>query len=82
VCGQQVGRYVRFTLLSLALWPSAVLAEGATHMGTAEQQRACRIDVLRHCRGVRDDLAIADCLKANARQLHPACQRIIESAIR
>ncbi len=81
MCTQQVGRYVRFTLLSLALCPGAVLAEGA-HRGTPEQQRACRIDVLRHCRGIQDDLAIADCLKANVRELHPACQRVIESAKR
>jgi hypothetical protein len=51
-------------------------------MGSQQQQQACRIDVLRHCRGIRDDLAIADCLRANAPSLHLGCRRVVEGGNR
>jgi hypothetical protein len=68
--------------LSLAVMPSVVPAQAEPHMGTPQQQRACRVDVLRHCRGIRDDLAIADCLKTNASSLHLGCRRVVESGNR
>ena len=46
--------------------------------GTAEQQRACRPDVLRHCRGIEDDHAIEACLRANVHRLRPACREVFE----
>jgi hypothetical protein len=49
------------------------------HKGTAQQQRACRPDVLRLCRGIHDDDAIFECLKANTAKLHSACRELIES---
>ena len=47
------------------------------HSATA---RACRSDVLRHCRDMQDqdDYAIADCLKAHERQLSPACRQALK----
>jgi hypothetical protein len=51
-------------------------------MGSPQQQRACRADVVRHCRGIQDDLAIADCLKANASTLRLACRQVIEGSNR
>jgi hypothetical protein len=67
---------------SLAVVPSVVSAQGEAHMGSPQQQRACRVDVLRHCQGVHEDLAIADCLKANAPKLHLACRQVVEGSNR
>jgi len=54
------------------------------HLGTPEQQRACRPDVQRFCREVQNqgDYAIADCLKTNERRLSSACRRVIEAGSR
>lgn len=56
----------------------------AGHQGTLQQQRACRPDVLRHCRRLLDqsDSALADCLRANARNLSPTCRDALQSAER
>jgi hypothetical protein len=55
--------------------PCAALAQ---HAGTPQQQAACRPDVLRFCRGIRDDYAVADCLRANAGRLRHSCRNVIE----
>ena len=46
------------------------------HGGSVQQQRACRSDVLRHCRNMRDqdDAAMVSCLKAHEGQLSAACR--------
>jgi hypothetical protein len=49
------------------------------HKGTAEQQRACRADALRLCRGIHDDDAVHQCLRTNIAQLHSACRDVLES---
>jgi hypothetical protein len=51
----------------------------AGHKGTAQQQRACRPDVLRLCRGIHDDDAVFECLRANTAKLHSACREVIEA---
>ena len=79
---QKTVRCLKLVAFSLAIMPSVVSAQDKPHMGSPEQQRACRVDVLRHCRGIRDDLAIADCLKANAPHLHLACRRVVEDGNR
>lgn len=58
----------------------SLAAEG--HQGTLLQQRACRPDVLRHCRRLMDrsDSVMADCLRANARDLSPSCRDALRSA--
>jgi hypothetical protein len=52
----------------------------AGHKGTAEQQRACRPDALRLCRGLHDDEAVYTCLKTHLATIHSACREVIESA--
>jgi hypothetical protein len=52
----------------------------AGHKGTAEQQRACRPDALRLCRGIHDDDAVHQCLRANIAKLHSACRDVFESS--
>jgi hypothetical protein len=54
------------------LVPAAFAQGGGApgHLGTPEQQRACRPDVQRFCREMQNqgDYAIADCLKTNERR--------------
>ena len=75
-------RHVLVLLLSLTTFPVIAAEERLeeSHQGTTEEQRACRSDVVRYCRGVQDkgDDAMVDCLKLNLRRLKPACRQIIE----
>jgi hypothetical protein len=76
-------RYVFFLIVAMtAALSVASEQEGraAGHKGTPEQQRACRPDVLRLCRGINDDEAIYDCLKANSAKLRSACRDVIEGS--
>ena len=78
-------RYLPLLLLSLSLLPSVAAAQdvGAQERGgTRQQQRACRPDILRLCRDMQDqnDEAMANCLKANAAKLSPACRQALEGA--
>ncbi len=76
-------RYLPVLMLSLLVSMSNASAEGGRaegHRGTLQQQRACRPDVLRHCRNMqdRDDAAMAACLKAHERQLSSACRQALK----
>jgi hypothetical protein len=64
--------------------PTFVAAEGEGHLGTPQQQRACRVDVARHCADVegKTDQAIAECLAANKAKLSRACRRVFEEGRR
>jgi hypothetical protein len=57
---------------------AAPCAAFAQHAGTPQQQAACRPDVLRFCRGIQDDFAVADCLRAHAGRLRHTCRNVIE----
>jgi hypothetical protein len=65
------------TVLVLILL-TAPCAAFAQHAGTPQQQAACRPDVLRFCRGIQDDFAVADCLRAHAGRLRHTCRNVIE----
>ncbi len=67
-------------LLAAAAAASSVAyaQDGQGHKGTAEQQRACRADALRLCRGIHDDEAVYQCLRKNVAKLHSACRDVIE----
>jgi hypothetical protein len=75
-------RYLPVLGLWLAVSSAVILPTAASaqegHLGTPEQQRACRPDVLRHCRGMQDDNQIAGCLRANVQHLRSACRQVIE----
>jgi hypothetical protein len=72
-------RHLPILTLALAILPAAALAAEEKHLGTPQQQRACRPDVLKFCRAVQGgDIAIAKCLEANADKLTPACRKVIE----
>jgi len=71
---------VSLSLLSTIADAQDVRAQG--HRGTAQQQRACRPDILRLCRDQPDksDEALANCLKANVAKLSSACRKALEGA--
>ena len=76
-------RYQLALILPLAILPTGASAQerrSDDHRGTLQQQRACRPDVLRHCRDTQDqdDAAIAECLKAHVQQLRPDCRRVLK----
>jgi hypothetical protein len=78
--------YLLIATLTLTVLPSAAFAAGhygyggqySSQRGTPEQQRACRPDVLRHCRGMHEDYAIEQCLRSNMSGLRPACRRVFQ----
>jgi hypothetical protein len=67
-----------FCLVAATVLASS-LAYAQDHKGTAEQQRACRPDTLRLCRGIHDDDAVLQCLRKNAAKLRSACRDVLES---
>jgi hypothetical protein len=72
-------------LLFLAFPAIVAFAQGGRdHLGTAQQQRACRSDVLRFCADMqdRDDYAMANCLRAHKQRLTSTCRRSLESSDR
>jgi hypothetical protein len=78
-------RYLPVLILPLAVLSTSGSAENRRvegHRGTQQQQRACRPDVLKHCRGMQDqdDDAIADCLRSHLRQLSPVCRQAIKES--
>jgi hypothetical protein len=80
-------RHLLVPALTLAVLPAVAFAQGGGaqgHLGTPEQQRACRSDVQRFCREMQNqgDYAIADCLKTNSRRLSSPCRRVIEAGSR
>jgi hypothetical protein len=58
--------------------PAGYAQDSRGHKGTAQQQRACRPDALRLCRGIHDDDAVLACLQANIAKLRSACREVIE----
>ena len=80
-------RYCSALLLVLTIPAIAASAQGGRsgeHKGSAQQQRACRSDVLRHCGDMqdKDDYAIANCMRANKARLSPTCRRSLEASDR
>ena len=72
-------RYLQVVAFALAMLPATALAAEEKHLGTPQQQRACRPDVLKFCRAVQGgDIAIARCLEANTDKLTSACRKVIE----
>lgn len=68
--------YLPVLLLSLSVLSTPAFAQYGGHQGTQEQQRACRPDVVKYCRGIKDDYAMSSCLQANMQRLSAACRRV------
>jgi hypothetical protein len=79
--GAGVGMVRYFFVLTAAItMASAGYAQEGRHKGTAEQQRACRPDAVRLCRGLHEDEAIYTCLKTNIAKLRSVCREVIEGS--
>jgi hypothetical protein len=63
-------------ILAVTVTTSGAYAAGYENRGTPEQERACRPDVLRHCRGMSDTYAIEQCLRGHMQVLRPACRQV------
>ncbi len=70
-------RYVALFILFLV---TSSLSFAQSHMGTPQEQAACRRDASRFCKQVlNDDFAVQQCLQQNRARLGKACQKVFES---
>lgn len=60
---------------------SPLLAQGNTRGGTADQQNACRNDVVKLCRSVQggSDMDIYQCLQSNGQKLSKKCREALSA---
>ncbi|WP_027582620.1 hypothetical protein [Bradyrhizobium sp. Ai1a-2] len=71
-------RSVVLVLVILLSETSLSFAQG--HMGTPQEQQACRRDAQRFCRKqLGDDNAVQQCLQQNRTRLSKNCQRVFAS---
>jgi hypothetical protein len=71
-------RSVALTFLILVSGTAPSLAQG--HMGTPQEQAACKRDATRFCRKeLGDDMAVSQCLQQNRTKLTKACQNVFAS---
>ena len=68
-----------FLVLAILLTETSLsLAQG--HMGTPQEQQACRRDAQRFCRQqMGDDGAVQQCLQQNRTRLSKSCQKVFAS---
>ena len=68
-----------FLVLAISLTETSLsLAQG--HMGTPQEQQACRRDAQRFCRQqLGDDASVHQCLLQNRQRLSSACQKVFQS---
>jgi len=71
-------RYLAFTFLILLTGTAPSSAQG--HMGTPQEQAACKRDATRFCRKeLGDDMAVSQCLQQNRAKLTKSCQNVFAS---
>jgi hypothetical protein len=71
-------RYVTAFFNLLSVTPSFSFAQ--SHMGTPQEQAACKRDASRFCRQqLNDDSAVQQCLQQNRARLSKACQKVFAS---
>ncbi|KJC59520.1 hypothetical protein UP10_18720 [Bradyrhizobium sp. LTSPM299] len=71
-------RQLMLATATLLIGASSSFAQG--HMGTPQEQRACRRDAQQYCRQqLGDDGAVQQCLQQNRTKLSKSCQKVFES---
>jgi hypothetical protein len=71
-------RSIVLILVILLTETSLAFAQG--HMGTPQEQQACRRDAQRFCRQqLSDDNAVQQCLQQNRTRLSKGCQKVFAS---
>jgi hypothetical protein len=67
-------------LAFLILLTETSLSFAQGHMGTPQEQRACRRDAQRFCRQhLANDFAVQQCLQQNRSRLSKSCQKVFAS---
>jgi hypothetical protein len=71
-------RTIVLAFLVLLAETSLSFAQG--HMGTPQEQKACRRDAQRFCRQqLNNDFAVQQCLQQNRTRLSKSCQKVFAS---
>jgi hypothetical protein len=71
-------RYLAITFLILVSGTAPSSAQG--HMGTPQEQAACRRDATHFCRKqLGDDMAVQQCLQEHRTKLSRSCQKVFAS---
>jgi hypothetical protein len=71
-------RSIVLAFLVLLAETSLSFAQG--HMGTPQEQKACRRDAQRFCRQqLNNDFAVQQCLQQNRTRLSKGCQKVFAS---
>jgi hypothetical protein len=71
-------RAIILALIVVLTETSLVFAQG--HMGSPQEQQACRRDAQRFCRKqLGDDGAVQQCLQQNRTRLSKSCQQVFAS---
>jgi hypothetical protein len=71
-------RSIVLALVILSSGTSPMFAQG--HLGTPQEQQACRRDAERFCRRqLGDDGAVQQCLQQNRSRLSKSCQKVFAS---
>jgi hypothetical protein len=66
--------------VSVILLAEVSLSFAQDHMGTPQEQQACRRDAQRFCRHqLGDDGAVQQCLQQNRTRLSKSCQKVFAS---
>ena len=71
-------------VLALLTVPAGSFAQQGGPQGTAQEQAACRPDVIKHCKPLLasnspSTFSILACLQANREQISKACRTVLES---
>jgi len=67
-------------IAALALIAVSTQSFAQGHMGTPQEQAACRRDAQRFCRQqMSDDMAVQQCLQQHRTTLSKSCQKVFES---
>ena len=74
---------IRMSILAALLLgstPAPLVAQAGGRAGTSDQQKACRNDVVKLCRGLEQagDLEIFQCLQNNRHKLSKRCRDSLE----
>jgi hypothetical protein len=71
-------RHLVLTFLIVLAGTAPSSAQG--HMGTPQEQAACKKDATRFCRKeLGDDMAVSQCLQQNRTRLTKSCQNVLAS---
>jgi len=70
----------QFFLAVLVIFLGVAPSFGQGHMGTPQEQAACKRDAQRFCRQqLTDDMAVQQCLQQNRSRLSKRCQAVFAS---